>query len=510
LIYAASAYQNWNLWPCQDDPITVWASLWPLSWGEVAERSVFTLHLPTYFWMARASAALFGGGLEGIRIGSVVLGLAAVLATFYALRWIAPRSYIAVGAASVVGTMPNFANFYSCARPYSWLPLLFVLALSGSVLVARRRIALGLWLTTSTAGLAAQLSAVVIPSACVLVAAVAWQAWKKGARLGIWMIFLGIAAAGFGPAVYKAVWLALQFSAPSARYEPWLLGSPMIFPAIHVALIASLLAITLLARRRGWCEVPAPELGNRWLWAAAGLAFVLPVVNVAAGLEINAPWYWAFEGVIGSLFLCLPLATVAGHLRTRIFVTGLSLLLMSFPLGTRYIVLPQVSDFRWDLNHDIYSYLTDHARPDDLVVVVSLWPSAYVSAMYDDRRSRELLLSETLLYPGMEKLRLLPAPPAPQASPDPRTPYRFWRRVLDDETREDPRIWFIDKPSLKRFWLPNEASAGRIVLGEANYRAVDPELSERFGGRLVRFERMSMSEVRDAGHGSVTARGGRP
>jgi hypothetical protein len=82
--------------------------------------------------------------------------------------------------------------------------------------------------------------------------------------------------------------------------------------------------------------------------------------------------------------------------------------------------------------------------------------------------------------------------------------------VLDDETREDPRIWFIDKPSLKRFWLPSEASAARIVLGEASYRAVDPELSERFGGRLVRFERMSMSEVRDAGHGSVTARGGRP
>jgi 4-amino-4-deoxy-L-arabinose transferase-like glycosyltransferase len=107
-----------------DELTTAWVVL--AGWADVAARAWLNNHTPAYFYVAKASAALFGYSELGLRLPSLLAGVAVIpLVYFLALR-LTRSAAAAVLGAFLVAADSIFIEYAQDARAYSLVQLLAV------------------------------------------------------------------------------------------------------------------------------------------------------------------------------------------------------------------------------------------------------------------------------------------------------------------------------------------------------------------------------------------------
>jgi len=244
-----------RVWGLTDHGLWIdeYGTAWTVAAGaEEAARRAAAIYaqLPLYYGIVDASAAVFGAGPLGLRLPSLLFGIALLLLAYpLALRWTGDAR-TALLATVAVAVNEHLVYYSREARPYA-LALLgatasfhfFVVLLRGGGWRAR----LGYWAATALTWYAHYLFGVVI--------------------------------------VVQALYVLARPPWRMARLRPWLANFGGLVPLLAPGLLA---LRSLFARREGvdWIETPSG--------AAAGLATTVDLIDpwllVAVGLGLGVAW----------------------------------------------------------------------------------------------------------------------------------------------------------------------------------------------------------------------------
>lgn len=254
-------------------------SLDALRAGESLGDEVWAPQPPAFYAVLRAAGALFGTGLENVRLGFVTLACLGVAAA-WAFARIAASALAGVLAAALVAVAPPVPLFGArvlADLPSLWLAVAALGAAGAAQRAGRARIVLA-----ATAGALVALSALVKLSALLVLPFAVVVLVRRGTRACLTAAAAGAAAvtASFVLAHARSLdelWRSAVSYHSAARDSPavidrwdaiadvFLLRTPFTWLAAGAL---ALMAFRLLDRRVGLLEAVA------WGWAAASFAFV--------------------------------------------------------------------------------------------------------------------------------------------------------------------------------------------------------------------------------------------
>jgi hypothetical protein len=402
------------------------------------------------------------------------------VAAIYALvRRLAPGTLAPIAAASFVAMDLSFVFFHACARPYALMPLLIVTTLFGLVRIADRRFTSGLLLLAVGAGLTLHMSPITIVYVGSVLAVGTLLAYQAGAPRGAWGAYIAALIAIVPLAAAKTAGLffsafaglfSVAVAPPTAAgmrsngtFYSWTEGSSLFrnmfgggfLYSMGFALLlgVALFLALVIGRRKGWLLTPThPLLSERSLAVLFALVMINPIAKLVAlatyGVPLLAPWYHVPEAVL----LVFPAALLIGTIRSRSI--GALTLLLGLPLYLclMAIEIPAAAEgsrrFATEYRRPIFEYVRNSAAPDDVIVVVSVWPEARIWDSYEDPLRRSFLLADALLVPGFDVGRAIPAPLG-----EGETGAHFVDRVLALVTARS-RIWFVNQVRYEAAWNP--------------------------------------------------------